>query len=92
MNAIEFLNNMRIGQWYWSDFTRNLKEKFPSKEEYQKRLREYIVWELYERFDNITEEAYKKIDEMVEWDWKEWCGESWYWRSKSEESFNYLLD
>lgn len=92
MNAIEFLNNMRIGQWYWSDFTRNLKEKFPSKEEYQKRLREYIVWELYERFENISEEAYKKIDEMVEWDWKEWCGESWYWRSKSEESFNYLLD
>ena len=92
MNAIEFLNNMRIGQWYWSDFTRNLKEKFPSKEEYQKRLREYIVWELYERFENISEEAYKKIDEMIEWDWKEWCGESWYWRSKSEESFNYLLD
>lgn len=92
MNAIEFLNNMRIGQWYWSDFTRNLKGKYPSKEEYQKRLREYIVWELYERFENISEEAYKKIDEMIEWDWKEWCGENWYWRSKSEESFNYLLD
>ncbi len=95
MDKIEILNNMKIGKWYWSDFTRNLRSVFPKKEEYQEMLRNHIIDELRKiSWENvqILWDIAVKINEMIEWDWEEWQWESGYWRSKSEESFNYLLD